>query len=171
MNDISKISDAIAEDLWQQFRLLAMVIDRTDSFVGMTPAGAAVENLSGEQISSRWLSALANNLEEIKAIAGDLVSRALRTALAPENFAILLKLQEQPAVPFSELMTATQLNRLSLNERINDLVQVGLAIKDVQTGQVQGTKAAEAIVDFIQQARDKLSDLIMQKLPTLRYDS
>jgi hypothetical protein len=166
-----KISGAIAEDLWQQFRLLAMVIDRTDSFVGMTPAGAAVENLAGEQNSSRWLNALANNLDEVKAIAGDLVLRALRTALMPENFLILQKLREQPAVPFSELMTATQLNRLSLRERINDLVQAGLAIKDVQTGQVQGTKAAEALVDFIQQVQDKLSVLILQKLPNLRYDS
>ncbi len=161
MNDMSEVSAAIAEDLWQRFRLLAMVIDRTDSFVGMTPAGADV---SGELTPSRWLNALANNLDEVKAIAGDLVSRALRTALAPENFAILLKLREQPAVPFSELMTATQLNRLSLSERVNDLVQVGLAVKDVQTSQVQGTKAAEAIVDFIQQVRDKLSDLILQKL-------
>jgi hypothetical protein len=171
MNDRSKISDAIAEDLWQQFRLLAMVIDRTDSFVGMTPAGAAVENLSDEQNSSSWLNTLINNRDEVKAIAADLVSRTLRTALEPENFAILLKLREQTALSLVDLMQATSLNRLALNERINDLVQVGVVVKDVQTGQVQGTKAAEALVDFIQQVQDKLSDLIMQKLPHLRCNA
>jgi|GEM_PF-1132247 len=164
MNDMSEVSAAIAEDLWQRFRLLAMVIDRTDSFVGMAPAGAAIENLSDEQAPSRWLHALANNHDEVTTIAGDLVVRAFRIALEPTNFAILLQLREQLAVSLPDLMQATQLNRLSLNERINDLIQAGLAVKDVQTGQVQGTKAAEAIVDFIQQVRDKLSDLILQKL-------
>jgi len=171
MNDMSEISAAIAEDLWQRFRLLAMVLDRADRFVGMSAAGVPTENQSGEQGSERWLQSLAENHDEVRAIAGDLVLRALRVALEPTNFAILLKLREQPAVSLPDLVQATQLNRLSLSERVNDLIQVGLAVKDVQTGQVQGTKAAEALVDFVQQVRDKLSNLIMQKLPDLRYDS
>jgi hypothetical protein len=164
MNDMSEISVAIAEDLWQRFRLLAMVIDKTDSFVGMTPAGGTIENLTDEQTPSRWLHALANNHGEVRAIAGDLVLRALRVALEPANFTILLKLREQPAVSFPELMQATQLNRLSLGERVNDLIQAGLAMKDMQTGQAQGTKAAEALVTFFQQAQESLAHLIMQKL-------
>jgi hypothetical protein len=164
MNDASESAAAIAEELWQRFRLLAMVIDRTDSFVGMTPVGAAIENLASEQTPSRWLTALANNHDEVKAIAGDLVLRTLRVALEPTSFAILLKLREQPAVPLPDLMQATQLNRLSLSERVNDLIQVGLAVKDVQTGQVQGTKAAEAIVDFAQRTQDHLINFILQNL-------
>ncbi len=164
MNDLSEISAAIAEDLWQRLRLLAMVIDRTDSFVGMTPAGGAIENLADEQTPSRWLHALANNHDEVRAIATDLVVRALRAALEPANFAILLKLREQPAVSLPDLMQATQLNRLSLSERVNDLIQVGLAVKDVQTGQVQGTKAAEAIVNFVQHTQENLFNLIIQNL-------
>jgi hypothetical protein len=165
MNELSEFSTAIAEDIYQRFRLLAMVIDRTDSFVGMTPAGGAIENLADEQASSRWLHALANNHDEVRTIAGDLVLRALRAALEPTNFAILLKLREQLAVALPDLMQATQLNRLSLSERVNDLIQAGLAVKDVQTGQVQGTKAAEAIVDFLQNTQDRLFNLILQKLP------
>lgn len=45
MNEISEYTAAIVEDLWQRFRLLAMVIARTDSFVGITPAAATIENL------------------------------------------------------------------------------------------------------------------------------
>ena len=59
MNELSEFSTAIAEDLYQRFRLLAMVIERTDSFVGMTPAGGAIENLVDEQTPLRWLHALA----------------------------------------------------------------------------------------------------------------
>lgn len=167
MNDLSEFPTVIAEDLWQRFRLLAMVIDRTDSFVGMSAAGVPSENQSGEQGPERWLQSLAKNHDEVRAIAGDLVLRALRAALEPTNFAILLKLREQPAVPLSDLEQATQLNRLSLSERVNDLIQVGLAVKDVQTGQVQGTKAAEAMVEFLQHAQDRLCNLILQKLPEL----
>ncbi len=164
MQNSSEATQAIAEELWQRFRLLAMVIDRTDSFVGMTPAGAAIENLSGEQAPSRWLNALANNHDEVKAIAGDLVLRAFRVAMEPANFAILLKLREQPTVSLPDLMQATQMNRLSLSERVNDLIQVGLAVKDVQTGQVQGTKAAAAVVGFFQQTQESLCNLILQNL-------
>jgi hypothetical protein len=167
MNDMSKISADIAEDLWLRFRLLAMVLDRADRFVGISAAGVPAENQSGEQGSERWLQSLAKNPDEVRAIAGDLVLRALRVALEPTNFAILLKLREQPAVSLPELLQATQLNRLSLNERINDLIQVGLAVKDVQTSQVQGTKAAEALVDFVQQTQENLCNLILQKLPEL----
>lgn len=164
MNELSEFSTAIAEDIYQRFRLLAMVIDRTDSFVGMAPASGAIENLADEQSPSRWLHALANNHDEVKAIAGDLVLRALRVALEPANFAILLKLREQPAVSLHYLMQATRLNRLSLSEYVNDLIQVGLAVKDVQTGQVQGTKAAEALVDFAQCTQHHLFNLILQNL-------
>ena len=161
---MSEVSAIIAENLWQRFRLLAMVIDRTDCFVGMTPAGAAVENLASEQTPSRWLAVLANNHDEVKAIAGDLVLRAFRMALEPTNFAILLKLREQPALSLPDLMQATQLNRLSLSERVNDLIQVGLAGKDVQTGQVLGTQAAEAIVGFVQHTQENLFNLVLQNL-------
>jgi hypothetical protein len=167
MNDLSKISAAIAEDLWLRFRLLAMALDRADRFVGMSAAGVAAENQSGEQGSERWLQSLAENHDEVRAIAGDLVLRALRVALEPTNFTILLKLREQPAVSLLDLVQVTQLNRLSLSERVNDLIQVGLAVKDVQTGQVQGTKATEAVVDFFQQTQESLCNLILQKLPEL----
>ncbi|MDZ7404356.1 MAG: ArsR family transcriptional regulator [candidate division KSB1 bacterium] len=168
---MSEISTAIAEELWQRFRLLAMIIDKTDSFVGMAPSGELPEGHAGAQAPLRWLQTLANSPEEVKAIAGDLVLRALRAALEPTNLAILMKLREQPVVSFGDLMQATQVNRLSLSERINDLIQAGLAVKEVQTGQVQGTKAAEAIVDFIQRVQAKLSDLIAQRFPNLRSDS
>lgn len=164
MKELSEFSTAIAKDLYQRFRLLAMVIDRTDGFVGMTPVGGAIDNLADEHTPTRWLHALANNHDEVKAIASDFVLRALRVALEPTNFAILLKLREQLAVSFPDLMQATQLNRLSLSERVNDLIQVGLAVKDVQTGQVQGTKAAEAIVNFVQHTQENLFNLILQNL-------
>jgi DNA-binding HxlR family transcriptional regulator len=165
MNDISQFATVIAEALYQRFRLVAMVIDKADSFVGTTPAEGATENLSGTQAFVPWLKSLAENQNELQVIAGDLVIRAFRVALEPTNYTILLKLHKQPAVTFADLMQATQLNRLALNERLNDLIQAGLAGKDMQTGQVQGTQAATALVDFVQATRDNLFNLILQKLP------
>ena len=167
MNELSEFSVAMAEVLYQRFRLLAMVIDRTDRFVGMAAASGVVEGLSDEQSSSRWLHTLADNHDEVRVIAGDLVLRAFRVALEPTNFTILQKLREQPAVPLADLMQATQLNRLSLCERVNDLIQAGLAVKDVQTGQVQRTTATEVLVDFVQQIQDNLYNYILQRLPEL----
>ncbi|MDZ7268507.1 MAG: hypothetical protein ONB48_12295 [candidate division KSB1 bacterium] len=161
---MSEISAAIAEELWQRFRLLAMIIDKADSFVGMAPSGELPEGHVGAQAPPRWLQTLADSPDEVKAIAGDLVLRALRAALEPTNLAILVKLREQPVVSLGDLMQATQVNRLSLGERINDLIQSGLAMKEVQTGQVQGTQAAEAVVDFFQQTRDQLVKRILQKI-------
>ncbi len=164
MSEMSETAQAIAEDLYQRFRLLALVMDKADSFVGMTPAGMPAQNHTGEQAPARWLKSLIENHDEMRAIANDLVLRAFRVALEPTSFTILLKLREQPAVSFADLMHTTQLNRLSLHERINDLIQAGLAGKDMQAGQVQGTKAAMALVDFVQETRDNLFNLIRHKL-------
>jgi len=167
MSDMSESAQVIAEDLYQRFRLLAMVIDRVDSFVGMTPAGIPTENHSDMQAPASWLKSLAENQEEIRAIADDMVLRAFRTGLEPVNFTILLRLQEYPAVSFSELMQATQLNRFSLTERVNDLIQVGLAGKEVQADRVLGTRAAEILVKFIQQVQDRFFNLVTQRLSEL----
>ena len=162
MKGSSEVTKAIAEDLWQRFRLLAMVIDKADSFVGMTPGGTSMESHPDSRGESGWIQSLAKNEDEVRAIALDLVLRALRVALEPTNFTILRKLKEQPSVSFADLMSVTELNRLSVSERVNDLIQVGLAVKDIQTGEVQGTGAAEGLLDFVQQTQHHLCSLILE---------
>ncbi|MBI4456605.1 MAG: hypothetical protein HY644_11995 [Acidobacteria bacterium] len=163
MKELSELTLALAEDLWQRFRLLAMIVDRTERFVGMTPAGFPVDPQLPNEVAAPWQQSLAGNKDEIQAIALDLILRALQTAVEPTNFQILQILKEQPAVSFSELMRATRLNCLSLMERVNDLIQVGLAVKDIQTGQVQGTKAAASLLRFVEETQGRLCEMILER--------
>ncbi|MFQ5707742.1 MAG: winged helix-turn-helix domain-containing protein [bacterium] len=161
MDDLADLVTDIALDLWHRFRAIALVLDQADRFVGMSPAGEAAQ---GE---GRWLQSVVEKPEELRQVAEDLVLRAFALALQPANFSILQQLQNQASVSLAELVQACGLSRLSVSERVNDLIQVGLATKDVQTGQVQATKAAERVVALLQQTRESLLKLLLDKLPEL----
>jgi len=158
MTNFSQISEDIATDLWHRFRAIAMAINQADRFVGMSEAGVAAGAETG------WLKSLAQSDEEVNEIAKDLVLRAFRTALEPGNYTILQKLKEHTSVSYSELMEASAMNRLSVSERVNDLIQVGLAVKDVQADQAQGTQAAYAILQLCEKTQISLRNLILEKL-------
>jgi hypothetical protein len=49
----------------------------------------------------------------------------------------------------AELEGAAGLGRLALAERVSDLVQVGLAARNIDTDQVQGTAAGAVLVGWI----------------------
>lgn len=159
----SEDAGAIAEGLWQRFRLLAMVIDKADRFVGMSANGTPREAQRGEA-NERWLDSLAENREETESIAEDLVLRAFQVGLEPTNFIILKRLRRGLSMSFSDLMRETRLNRLSLSERVNDLIQVGLATKEIGTNAVVGTTAAQGLVDFVEKTRQGLADRILERL-------
>lgn len=163
MKDASE-AKTIAEGLWHRFRLLALVIDKTDRFIGMPPQGAPLPDAEDGARTPVWLESLAGDREQIEAIASDLVLRAVRAASEPLNFTILGQLGGQPSVSFLDLMLATQLNRLSLNERVNDLIQAGLAAKDAGSGQVQATMAGLALWNFVKDIQDGLFEIILEKL-------
>lgn len=158
MDDLSQVVDDIATDLWHRFRAMAMAINQADRFVGMPETGEAAKEENG------WFKNLAQSDEEVNEIAEDLILRALRTALEPINYIILQELVQRTSASYSELMKASEMNRLSVSERVNDLIQVGLAVKDVQTDQVQGTNAAQSIVKFVKSTQDNLFQIIKEKL-------
>ncbi len=116
------------------FRLrdIARMVDRLDR----------LESGTGEWLATQhpddWLAA-----------ATEMTLRAFRTAADPMNFAILRHLSEHTSVPISDLEQAIGLVRLALNERVNDLVQIGLAARHIDTDHVQGTTAGTALVGLI----------------------
>ncbi len=161
MDDLSQLVDEIATDLWHRFRAMAMAIDQADRFVGMPETGEAGKEETG------WFKNLAQSDEEVNEIAEDLILRAFRTALEPTNYIILQELVQRTSASYSELIKASGMNRLSVSERVNDLIQVGLAVKDVQTDQVQGTKAAYSILQLCEKTQVSLRNLILEKLQEL----
>ncbi len=101
-----------------------------------------------ESGTGRWLETQHNGA--LAEAATEMTLRALRAAADPTNFAILTFLSAHTAAPVAELEKASGLGRLALAERLNDLVQVGLAARNIDTDQVQGTAAGGALVGLIQ---------------------
>ena len=125
---LAELSSALASRL----RDLARLADRLDRLESGTGAWLA------QQAEADW-----------RAAAEEMTLRALRATADPMNFTILRFLSAQSSTPFAELEAITGLGRLALSERVNDLIQVGLAARHIDTDHAQGTAAGAALVNLI----------------------
>ena len=125
---LAELSAALALRL----RDLARLLDRLDR----------LESGTGD-----WLAA--QRPEDLAAAATDMTLRALRLATEPANFVLLNRLARADALTMAELEQAAGLGRLALGERLNDLIQVGLAQRNIDTDQVQATQAGAALAGLI----------------------
>ncbi len=96
--------------------------------------------------------------------AADMTLRALRAAADPTSFALLSFLAVRAAAPVRELEEATGLGRVALSERLNDLVQVGLAARNIDTDQVQITAGGAALVALIQNISETTASKLAEAL-------
>ena len=130
-----------------RLRDIARMLDRLDR----------LESGSGEWLAAQGEGALAE-------AARDMTLRALRVAADPTNFALLTFLSAHASAPIVELEKACGLGRLALSERVNDLVQVGLAGRNIDTDQVQGTAAGAALVAWINGIREATAKRLAEAL-------
>ncbi len=124
--------DDLSSALALRLRDIARMLDRLDR----------LESGTGE-----WLTL--QDDAAMKEAAREMTLRALRIAADPINFAILEYLATHSSAPLADLETATGLGRLALSERVSDLVQVGLAGRNIDTDHVQATPAGAAVVEWI----------------------
>ena len=75
--------------------------------------------------------------EQLDDIAREMLLRVLRCAGDPINYRILERLDVLNAVNAADLMQATDLDRVALSERLNDLAQVGLISQDTVDKQIR----------------------------------
>lgn len=136
-----KSHELMANGLWPRFRLIALAIDREDRFVAGPEEGGAETVAPGP---------------DVERAAEELVLRSLRVGTETVNLSIVRELSKEVTTSFSDLLDATGLDRLTLGERVNDLIQVGLAAKDVETRSVSGTPAAAGLLSFIDETVDKI---------------
>lgn len=127
-DDLSTLAAGLAGRL----RSLVIAIDRLDR----------LESGSGE-----WRAAFAD--EELEAAVHELTLRGLRTAADATNFSVLKYLAARDSASLGQLLQATGLGRLVLSEHLNDLVQVGLATRLIDTDHAQITSAGAAVVHMI----------------------
>ncbi|HKZ83661.1 MAG TPA: hypothetical protein VJ793_08395 [Anaerolineae bacterium] len=130
-----------------RLRDIARMLDRLDR----------LESGTGEWLLSQGEGALAE-------AAREMTLRAFRIAADPANFVILAFLSTRTAAPIAELEKASGLGRLALSERVNDLVQVGLAGRNIDTDQVQGTAAGAALVGLIEGVRQATAKKLAEAL-------
>ncbi len=76
----------------------------------------------------------------------EIMLRALRVVGDPVNFRIIEALDPLDATSVPDLMQALGLGRVALSERINDLVQVGLASRELIDDQIRSTPFATGMV-------------------------
>lgn len=136
---LADLSSALA----MRLRDIARMMDRLDR----------LESGTGE-----WAASLHNG--ELKAAATEMTLRALRVAIDPTNFALLNFLSTHETASTADLEKSVIVGRLGLIERVNDLVQVGLAARNIDIDQIQSTAAGAAVVGLI----NSISDATAKKL-------
>ncbi len=124
----------VAAGLAGRLRSLVMVIDRLDRL---------------ESGSGAWLAKF--NDAELTESATALTLRALNTVSDQTNYTILKTLSTSESQAMSYLIETTGYGRLHLSERLNDLVQVGLAMRLIDTDHAQITAAGGAMVRLVEQ--------------------
>ena len=144
--------DAVVLGLFSRFKSLALALHRQDrletahDFVG-------------------WLERLQENGDEVDEIALDMTLRALRTATDPLNFLILQRLYRENSVSMRALMEVTGLGRVPLHERVNALMQAGLAVQELESDDVRATPVTGGVVELVENLQEALREAIQAWLP------
>ncbi len=133
---------AIAGGLAGRLHSLVAVLDRFDRL---------------ESGSGTWRSTFAD--DELPEAATELALRTLRTVADPNNFTLLRVLATSDSHSIGQLMEITEFGRLTLSEQLNDLVQVGLAIRLIDTDHAQITAAGASMVRLVETLIDKATNL------------
>lgn len=127
--------DAILQGLSDRVRNLLRALDRQD-------------RLETAQQFAGWLAR--QEAEGLADAAREVLLRALARAGDPVNYRILRRLDRLAAVELPELMAATGLGRVAVSERVHDLVQTGLASREMVGDQIRGTALGEGLVALIE---------------------
>lgn len=145
---IDEIVTPVAGGLTGRLRSLVIALDRLDR----------LESGSGE-----WLSGFAE--VELAEAATALTLRAFQTSTDPENFVILTALAADDSQAIGQLIETTGIGRLVLSERLNDLVQVGLATRLIDTDHAQITAAGASLVHLVRQIATEVTGQYLAKPP------
>ncbi len=131
------VAAAAARGVTDRLRTLLLALDRQDR---LETAGEFIGWLRRERATG--------GLEEA---ARELLLRALRVAGDPVNYRLLASLDRLDGVPLRELMERAGLGRVATSERVHDLVQVGLASREMVDDRVRGTALAAAFTELVEE--------------------
>lgn len=142
--------DEIVGGLTDRLRNLVLTLDRQD-------------RLESARVFVGWLG---RRREEgaLPEDAREVFLRALRAASDPLNFRILEQLDLLAPVELSRLMGSLGLERVALSERVNDLLQAGLAVRELVNDQVHGTALGQGLVTLVHEISRRAGDQLAADL-------
>lgn len=133
--------------------------DPTARAIGMDVAGVLRYQISVldredrlESGTGNWKNDFRSDSAERGLAARESVLRTMQIASNPECFSILEALHGSENLSTGQLVEATGLGRLPLQERIGDLVSAGLASKVPEADQVLITSGGHAVMELINRA-------------------
>ncbi len=126
----------IAGGLAGRLRSLVLHLDRLDRL---------------ESGSGQWQTAFES--AELPEAATELTLRALSIVAERANFTLLQALVSDESCSMKRLIQTTGWGRLVLSERLNDLIQVGLATRMIDTDHAQITVAGANAVTLVEALR------------------
>jgi hypothetical protein len=155
------VSDRESEDLGSivngladRTRALLRALDRQDR---LETAQAFVGWLEDEREQDR-----------LSETAREMFLRALRVASDPLNFRILEQLDPIEAVELPDLMEQTGLARVAVSERVHDLVQCGLAVREMIGDQIRRTSLASGILGLVDEIARMTGEQLTDELRPVR---
>lgn len=153
-------SQKAAEGLWSRFRDVVMALHRMQSF------NFSAEGSEG-RFTDRWLDGIVKDDRALADASQELVLRAFRVGADAVNFKILTNLSEEDAVALSRLAELSGLAHFALSERVNDLVQVGLAVRVLEEDAVRATSLTRGFLGLVGGIERRLTAMIRERLPGL----
>lgn len=146
MSDPQADVAALVEGLWRRVRDVLLVAERVGSFT------------FSEQQEEPERAALTD--AEIDAAAKDFVLRALAVTSDALNHVILTRSCTPDGVVIDELAKELATGSLVVSERVNDMLQLGLIARELDSGRARATPAGEAIVSVVAGVAGPLAERI-----------
>ncbi len=153
-------AEQAAAGLWSRFRDIALALRRWQDFNFSAEGGEG-------RFADRWLEGLLREAGGLDGVGRELVLRAFRGGADAVNFEILTRLHDEEAVALSDLARATRLPHFTVSERVNDLVQVGLAVRVLEQDAARATSLARGFLGIVGDVEQRLIAKIREGLPGL----
>ena len=157
---MSEEFEQAAGGLWSRFRDIAMALRRLQDFNFSAEGGEG-------RFTDRWLDGLVRDAGALTGVGRELVLRAFRVGADAVNFEILTRLREEEGVTLSDLTRATGLPQFTVSERVNDLVQVGLAVRVLEQDAARATALTRGFLGIVGGIERRLAAMIRERLPGL----
>ncbi|MEX2557922.1 MAG: hypothetical protein WEB06_20110 [Actinomycetota bacterium] len=139
-----EVVEQLADGLWRRLRDVILVAERIETY-SFTESDAPRHEPLGSA--------------EAVAVATDQVVRALREAGDPDGWRLLARVADtQEGVPLDELAAMLDRPRLATVERVNALVQAGLAQRALDLDRVFATMAGDALIGLVRAVASRLGD-------------